>query len=460
MFEAADPAGAVASIRAGVDALLAADLGTLGREELLELTRELERQTRRIPAVDHRVVAELDERNLAAELACANTEALLHDLLQLHPREAKARVAAARELTERHALSGETLPPLCPAVTAAQRAGTLSPAHAKVIRDLLGWLPAEHDREFGAALERCLAEHAEHLDPLQLARAVTRLKARLDPDGAEPRDRENHRRRGVTICPNPDGSSELRGHLTAATTAIWQAIFDSLAAPRPSTEHGRDDRSAAQRRHDALHEAGKRLLRSGTLPDCGGAPVTVQVTVRAEDLRDRTGLADTAHGDTISIAELLHLAAEAEIIPVVLDDVGGVLASGGPHTDEGVAGGGGRTRRYATPAQRRALAARDRGCSFPGCTVPPAWTEVHHVTPWNDGGRTDLDETTLVCDFHHDHHEQAGWTCQMINKIPNWIPPPWIDPDQRPRRNTAHHVEITFDIDPDLAQPVHPTLRT
>jgi hypothetical protein len=447
MFEAADPVGAVASIRAGVDALLAADLGTLGREELLDLTRELERQARRIPAVDHRVVAELDERNLAGELACANTETLLHDLLQLHPREAKARVAAARELTERHALSGETLPPLCPAVTAAQRAGTLSPAHAKVIRDLLGWLPAEHDREFGAALEQCLAEHAEHLDPLQLARAVTRLKARLDPDGPEPRDRENHRRRGVTICPNPDGSSELRGHLTPAATAVWQAIFDSLAAPRPSTEHGRDDRSAAQRRHDALYEAGMRLLRSGSLPECGGAPATVQVTVRATDLCDGTGFADTAHGDAISIAELLHLAAEAEIIPVVLDDAGGVLAYG-------------RSRRYATPAQRRALAARDRGCSFPGCTIPPAWTEVHHITPWADGGRTDLDETTLVCDFHHDHHETAGWTCQMINKIPNWIPPPWIDPDQVPRRNTAHHVEITFDIDPDLAQPAHPTLRT
>ena len=447
MFEAADPVGAVASIRAGVDALLASDLTALSRDGLLELTRELERQARRIPAVDHRVVAELDERNLAGELACANTATLLHDLLQLHPREAKARVTAARELTERHALSGDILPPVCPAVAAAQRAGTISPAHAKVIGELMHWLAAEHDRAFGAELEQCLVEHAAQLDPLQLARAVTRLKARLDPDGPESRDRENQRRRGVTISPNPDGSSELRGHLTAATTAIWQAIFDSLAAPRPSTEHGRDDRSAAQRRHDALHDAGLRLLRTGTLPDCGGTPVTVQVTVRAEDLRNRTGLADTAHGDTISIAELLHLAAEAEIIPVVLDDAGGVLAYG-------------RTRRYATPAQRRALAARDRGCSFPGCTIPPAWTEVHHVTPWNDGGRTNLDETTLVCDFHHDNHEQAGWTCQMINKIPNWIPPPWIDPDQRPRRNTAHHVEITFDIDPDLARAVHPPIRT
>jgi hypothetical protein len=447
MFDKLDASVAIASIRAGVDALLDSTLTALTRDQLVELTRELEQQARRLPAVEHRVVAELDERNLAGELGCANTATLLHDLLHLHPREAKARVGAARELTDRRALSGELLAPLCPAVTAAQRAGRISTAHAKVIRDLLLWLPAECDREFGNALEQCLVEHAEQLDPLQLARAVQRLKARLDPDGPEPRDRENHRRRGVTICPNPDGSSELRGHLTPAATAVWQAIFDSLAAPRPSTEHRRDDRSAAQRRHDALYEAGRRLLRSGTLPDCGGAPATVQVTVRAKDLRDRTGFADTAHGDAMSVTELLHLAAEAEIIPVVLDDAGGVLAYG-------------RTRRYATPSQRRALAARDGGCSFPNCTVPPAWCEVHHVTPWVDGGRTDIDEMTLACDFHHDNHENAGWTCQMIDKVPNWIPPPWIDPDRMPRRNTAHHVEITFDLDADHLQPADSPLRT
>jgi hypothetical protein len=26
----------------------------------------------------------------------------------------------------------------------------------------------------------------------------------------------------------------------------------------------------------------------------------------------------------------------------------------------------------------------------------------------------------------------------MIDGIPNWIPPPWIDPDRTPRRNTMH----------------------
>jgi hypothetical protein len=29
----------------------------------------------------------------------------------------------------------------------------------------------------------------------------------------------------------------------------------------------------------------------------------------------------------------------------------------------------------------------------------------------------------------------------MIDGVPHWIPPHWIDPEQKPQRNTVHHVE-------------------
>ena len=61
----------------------------------------------------------------------------------------------------------------------------------------------------------------------------------------------------------------------------------------------------------------------------------------------------------------------------------------------------GRTNRIATPGQTIALAARDRGCTFPGCDRPAAWTQRHHVVPWHEGGRTDLDNLALVCGYHH-----------------------------------------------------------
>ena len=54
----------------------------------------------------------------------------------------------------------------------------------------------------------------------------------------------------------------------------------------------------------------------------------------------------------------------------------------------------GRSHRLASTAQRIVLYARDRGCTFPGCTAPAYHSEVHHSTAdWADGGRpTDIDE--------------------------------------------------------------------
>ena len=103
------------------------------------------------------------------------------------------------------------------------------------------------------------------------------------------------------------------------------------------------------------------------------------VTLTVDQLEARTGMVTTAHGGLISVPQALQIAAEANIVPVVIGDAGGVL-------------GYGLTRRTASNGQRRALAARDRGCSFPGCDRPPDWCHTHHVTAWADGGRTDLEK--------------------------------------------------------------------
>jgi hypothetical protein len=98
---------------------------------------------------------------------------------------------------------------------------------------------------------------------------------------------------------------------------------------------------------------------------------------------DTAGLAYLASGQAISASALLHLACDAQIVPVIFSDTGGILAYG-------------RERRLASVGQRLALAARDGGCSFPGCDRPPAWTEVHHVIEWITAGTTDLDNMTLL----------------------------------------------------------------
>ena len=70
----------------------------------------------------------------------------------------------------------------------------------------------------------------------------------------------------------------------------------------------------------------------------------------------------------------------------------------------------GRHLRHATRAQRRALARRDGGCVFPGCDDPVSWCDAHHVTPWEQNGRTDITNLALLCRHHHGVTHRTGWT--------------------------------------------------
>lgn len=63
----------------------------------------------------------------------------------------------------------------------------------------------------------------------------------------------------------------------------------------------------------------------------------------------------------------------------------------------------GRLHRTFTAGQRRAIVARDRHCTFPGCTAPPALCETHHaIVRWADNGNTDVSNGALLCFHHHD----------------------------------------------------------
>lgn len=67
----------------------------------------------------------------------------------------------------------------------------------------------------------------------------------------------------------------------------------------------------------------------------------------------------------------------------------------------------GRVRRVITPRLRLALQSRDEGCRFPGCSVPTARTDGHHVRHWYEGGATNLDNLVSLCRFHHRRHHQG-----------------------------------------------------
>jgi hypothetical protein len=67
----------------------------------------------------------------------------------------------------------------------------------------------------------------------------------------------------------------------------------------------------------------------------------------------------------------------------------------------------GRRTRTVPPALRRALDARDRGCTFPGCAC--RFTAAHHIVHWADGGATKLHNLVLLCRRHHRRVHEEGW---------------------------------------------------
>ncbi|HEX8095133.1 HNH endonuclease signature motif containing protein [Jatrophihabitans sp.] len=414
---------AASQLPAAVGQLAGCSLSTLADEELLEVVRVTERARRQLEALDATLIAELEARNLPGRLVLRGPAQLLSGLLNLSPVESSARVRQARELGSRSTLTGDRLPPLLPATAAARADGAITAKHAEVIIQTMtrlraAQLPVPDQVE----AEAFLVEQAQSFNPSILTGIARQLIDTLDPDGRLADEQSQQRHRFLTCVPTGDGMHRLTADLDPETAALAMTVLHALAAPKPSTAGDRDERSAGQRLHDAFRSVLKLALRAGELPTSAGIPTTVLITMTADQFETGTGLAHTSYGQKLSVDRALRMADQAAIGWIVHSSTGGILNYG-------------TTRRTATDKQTLALIVRDQGCAFPGCADPPEWTEKHHIKAWRHGGATDLDNLCLLCDFHHDRIDTGGWTITMLDGVPWFVPPVWVDAEQRPRRN-------------------------
>jgi hypothetical protein len=398
-------------------------------EGLLAELRELEVELGRVQYRQLEVLAELNARNVPGQLGLRGLADLITAQVRCTRSEARHRARAVERFGARRALTGEVLEPVYPAVASAFADGAIVAAHAAAIADTVEAIPAADRAAHAGQVETTLLEHARMVDPRTVRLLGERILAHLDPDGpslAEERLQQSHRR--VNLSRLPDSTGLLDGQLTPTCQAIWEAVLTPLAARRADDALGLDDRTPGQRLHDAFEEAGRRLLKTGDLPDHAGLPAQLIITLTLTDLERRAGRATTHHGGNLSINDALCLAADAKLLPTVLSDAGDVLAFG-------------RGKRLASAGQRKALFARDRGCTFPNCDRAAAQSEIHHTTDWALGGRTDLKDLAIACGYHNNEAPKQGWKTLMLNGIPHWQPPPW-HPNPEPLRNYLHHPEL------------------
>jgi len=115
------------------------------------------------------------------------------------------------------------------------------------------------------------------MDLRDLAGLAAEMYERSRPDQEPDRTFED---RAVRLQTTFQGAGVLNGDLTPQCAAVVGAVLDSLSAPAGAE----DDRTHAQRHHDALQEAMRRLLAAGLLPERAGQPVRALVHVTLADL--------------------------------------------------------------------------------------------------------------------------------------------------------------------------------
>ena len=401
---------------------------------LVGFLQDFERVRNRLPLIDHRVIGDATRRGLPDTLCQGSMARALASALRISMPEATRRVHAAEAVGERTSMLGQPIDPVRPHLAAAQRAGEIGTEHVSIIEralvkvDRAGFDPAAID-----AGEELLTRFAHQFGPKDLKRLADQVVDAINPDGTLPDDQLNADRRFLHLRQTKDGAYAGEFRLTAECGAKLQTLLGPLAKPRLNTTTGPDgrlieepdSRHHVQRMHDALEDICDRLLRSSNpVPDSGGTPATVIITIDVDDLLANTGYGIASDGTLIRTERVRELADSADVYTAFLNNRGEVLRLG-------------RTRRIASRGQTIALTARDGGCSFPGCDTAPDWCERHHVVSWIDGGSTDLDNLTLLCRYHHHNFAGKGWECEMnADGIPEWTPPWWIDQARTPLINT------------------------
>jgi hypothetical protein len=145
---------------------------------------------------------------------------------------------------------------------------------------------------------------------------------------------------------------------------------------------------------DALVAIVKTYL-DGAAPESGAPSAATadryQVVVHVDEaaLHGGIGRADAP------LETVKRLACDASLVVVTEDEGGAPLNVG-------------RKQRNVSTSIRRALWARDRHCTFPGCHRT-RFVDAHHVQHWVEGGPTSVDNLVLLCSHHHRLLHEGGY---------------------------------------------------
>lgn len=312
-----------------------------------------------------------------------------------------------------------------PRVEQAVRCGELTVAQVDAIAGIIPQRLRDEELAMAiAAVDAILHDliiAAADLSIDEFSRLCVGARSLLDTDGSErPRSDDPSAPSKLYLTQLFNGRWSLSGDMSADDGALLHSMLDAelaKAARSTGAESGTEPPSESpnepqmqpqpQRlpRSQQLAAAAMRLVFDGAgASSPGRASIFLHLDLELlrrgqvaspSDLMDGAGVRPMTESNLdLSDDTLWALFAGADVTPVF--------------SDRGRSLSFGRTRRVAPAIQRRVLAYRYRTCAVPGCDVASCWTQAHHVTPWEAGGLTDLDNLRPKCRPHHLGDHAAG----------------------------------------------------
>ncbi|WP_313318699.1 DUF222 domain-containing protein, partial [Gordonia sputi] len=298
-------------LAAVLDELATVDVSLVSDDVLVEATVEAERLALRTAgAVTDRLIVEASDRDLPHSLGFRDIRNFMGQRLHIGDPAARYRVIAATGSFA--TICGDRLPPSCPTLAGYVVEGRVAGAHVRAVLEVLEAIPGEVSAETKAAAEAQMAGYAVQFTPAEITNLGSRLLAHLDPDGTltNPKDRKRRRRLWVNRQ-NAQLMSRLTADLDPIARARLDTVLDSWAKPGmnnpddPDSPVGpittanaeqvaaaalRDQRSPAQRNHDAFSALLGQVLESGMLGNTHrGLPIQVIVTTSLHELEAQAG---------------------------------------------------------------------------------------------------------------------------------------------------------------------------
>jgi hypothetical protein len=461
-------------------------------ETVLSVLIQAETASRQLGCVQTHAAAIVDDRSpydagpagLSSRYGHRRAAYLIEDFARISRTDAYLRVRVGAAARSHLTLTGDTVPATYPTIGTALDTGNISVDSAGRIISGLDQARKNHtetdtDTEQGwednfRAAEGYLVDVATDTPPDILQPQIQHWRDALDPDGTEPREDEIRSRRGLRRISERNGIVRYLWDTTGEDSALMTALLaesDAAAAPK---FYCPDDNLHLTQNGVIIADPAEtaRLLNTGTLsiddPNITGInpdsidPEKVGVVTKVTDLRTReqrhsdtlagylrAGLRAPADGTghTRSLATVTAVVSIEDLKngvgvgwidgisePVSIATIEQLICNGGVRTailgDHGEVLHLGHTRRLFSKAIRHGVTIRDGGCASTGCTKPAAQTDVHHVIPWSEGGKTNIDNAVLLCPEHHRQIHTSAFTMTMVNGKPFLTAPRWLDPAQ------------------------------